>query len=71
MKVYKKNASSFVDSVSYALKENKTLLHVSLCNNGFSLEESQKIAEGLNQNKTIYGFHFSGNYGYIDYLGKL
>ncbi len=71
MKVMKKNASSFVDNISASLKENTTILHLSLCNNGFSFEESQKIAEGLNQNKTIYGFHFSGNYGYVDYLGIL
>lgn len=53
------------------------MLHFSLNNNGFSFEESQKIAEvalfykALKTNKTIYGFHFSGNYGYIDYLGYL
>lgn len=70
MKVIKKNAATFIDTLSAALKENTSLLHLSLSNNGFSFEESQKIAEGLNNNKNIYGFHFSGNYGYIDYLGN-
>lgn len=69
LKVEKRNANSFVDSVSIALKENTCLVHLSLSNNGFSFDESKKIAEGLNQNKTMYGFHFSGNFGYIDYLG--
>lgn len=37
----------------------------------FSMDESTKICEALKENKTIYGFHFSGNNGYVDYLGYL
>lgn len=45
MKVVKRNASSFVDSIGQFLQTNKTMLHLSMNNNGFSFEESQKIAE--------------------------
>ena len=45
MRVVKRNATSFVDSVGQCLQANKSLLHLSLNNNGFSFEESQKIAE--------------------------
>lgn len=29
------------------------------------------ISESLNINKSIYGFHFYGNYGYVDNKGFL
>jgi len=29
------------------------------------------VAEGLTKNKTIYGFHFAGNSGYVDSKGFL
>lgn len=45
MKVIKRNAVNFVDSVCQFLQTNKAILHLSLNNNGFSFEESQKIAE--------------------------
>ena len=30
-----------------------------------------EIANGLKKNRTIYGFHFVGNYGYVDSKGFL
>lgn len=45
MKVIKKNADHFVDALCECLKSNKSLLHFSLNNNGFSYDESKKIAE--------------------------
>lgn len=30
-----------------------------------------EISKALEKNKTIYGFHFSGNYGYVDSRGFL
>ena len=50
---------------------NRTLLHADFSENNFSEEESKTIGEGLEKNKKIYGFHFSGNYGYIDSKGFL
>ena len=48
------------------------MVHLDLSNNSFSYDESQLIAENLNKyNKTIYGFHFIGNYGYVDNKGFL
>jgi len=42
-----------------------------LSNNNFNYDECVNIAENLNKyNKSLYGFHFHGNYGYIDNLGK-
>ena len=45
MKVIKKNAASFTETLSQFLQTNKTMFHLSFNNNGFSYEESQKIAE--------------------------
>jgi len=43
-----------------------------LSSNNFTHAECVLIAKSLNKfNKTIYGFHFSGNYGYIDNKGYL
>lgn len=27
--------------------------------------------EGLETNENIFGFHFAGNYGFVDIMGKL
>lgn len=53
------------------LLKNKSLLHVDLSFNNFTLNESTEIANGLKKNRTIYGFHFLGNYGYVDAKGFL
>lgn len=45
MKVIKKNALSFVDTLCSFISNNRKMVHLSLTNNGFSYEESQKIAE--------------------------
>ena len=57
--------------IANVLMNNKTLLHVDLSENNFNLEESKTISEALEKNKKIYGFHFSGNYGYVDSKGFL
>jgi hypothetical protein len=53
------------------LKQNKEIVHLDLSNNNFNLKESMEISVALEKNKTIYGFHFQGNYGYVDYIGNL
>lgn len=45
--------------------------HLDLSNNYFETESSLKIAEALKKNKSIYGFHYSGNAGYVDSRGFL
>jgi NLR family CARD domain-containing protein 3 len=30
-----------------------------------------QLADALKSNRTIYGFHFTGNYGYVDARGFL
>ena len=53
------------------LKEKKNIMHLDLSCNSFNLNESKQIADTLNNNHTIYGFHFRGNYGYVDHKGFL
>ncbi len=48
------------------LRSNKHIVHMDLSNNNFSLQESSQVAEALEQNQTIYGLHFQGNFGYVD-----
>lgn len=45
MKVIKRNALQCVEAIADCFRSNKSLLHVSLNNNGFSFEESKVIAE--------------------------
>lgn len=45
------------------------MLHVDFSGNNFTQEDSLVIGEALYGNKKIYGFHFGGNYGYIDSKG--
>ena len=42
------------------------LRHLDLSCNGFTYEESFAISKALEQNHTLLGFHFSGNWGYTD-----
>jgi len=57
--VYKLIKSNF-------LRNNTHLIHLDLSNNKFTYTESKLISEALDTNRTIYGFHFKGNYGVVD-----
>lgn len=52
-------------------KKNEKVIHLDLSSNYFTVEECRQIAEGFNENKSIYGFHFFGNFGYVDNRGFL
>lgn len=52
-------------------KDNKTLLHLDLSFCDFNNEESKRLSEALELNNTIYGIHYEGNMGYINYRGGL
>lgn len=62
---------SCAKALASVLATNKVLVHVDFSGNNFGEEESKIIADKLQGNKKIYGFHFSGNYGYIDSKGFL
>lgn len=51
--------------------EKKFLIHLDLSFNNFSLQESKSIQKNLLENHRLFGFHFRGNYGYIDPKGFL
>ena len=50
---------------------NKTVLHLDLSANYFTLNDSKLISQSLSKNHTIYGFHFAGNWGTVDARGFL
>lgn len=50
---------------------NKELIHFDLSFNRISYKITCNIAEGLKKNKTIIGFHYTGNSGYVDTKGFL
>ncbi|CAD8105716.1 unnamed protein product [Paramecium sonneborni] len=51
--------------------ENKTVQHLDLSANGFTYQDCLQISEALKSNHSIYGFHFRGNFGYVDSKGFL
>jgi hypothetical protein len=59
------------ESIKEFLMNNKTVVHLDLCSNKFRFEECLDIRDGLQKNHSIYGFHFEGNYGYVDSEGFL
>jgi hypothetical protein len=61
----------FADILKEFLATDKSIVHLDLTSNKFRYEECEKIKEGLDFNRTIYGFHFEGNYGYVDSEGYL
>lgn len=54
-----------------AFRENKSLVHVDLSHNNILQQDVEVMADGLRQNHSIYGLHFSGNQGFIDNQGFL
>ncbi|EAS05236.2 hypothetical protein TTHERM_01243500 (macronuclear) [Tetrahymena thermophila SB210] len=55
----------------FLMYQQSNVVHLDLSNCGFNQQESTIIQEGLINNHTIYGFHFSGNVGVVDALGFL
>lgn len=62
---------SVVPEILELFKINDKIIHLDLSNNNFTKEESKEISDGLANNHSIYGFHFVGNYGYVDSRGFL
>lgn len=58
-------------AIAGCLRSNKTLLHVDISFNKLGKEASEIIGEGLEPNKQIYGFHYRGNYGWVNSKGFL
>ncbi len=56
----------FVARLCELLPKLILLQHFDLSCNGFTQEESMKIAKALENNHTLHGFHFNGNWGYMD-----
>lgn len=42
------------------------MVHLDVSNNHFTKPQTIKIAEALKFNRTLYGFHFTGNNGFMD-----
>lgn len=53
------------------LSKDNEMIHLDLSNNQFNKYDSLIISQGLVPNKTLYGFHYTGNYGYVDSRGFL
>ncbi len=51
--------------------KDKTLVHLDLSNNYFGKKDAISIGASMEQNHSIYGFHFQGNVGYVDAKGFL
>ena len=58
-------------SIKKFLDTNTKLVHLDFSSNKFRFEECIDIRDGLKDNYTIFGFHFQGNYGYVDSEGFL
>ncbi|KAL4510557.1 hypothetical protein ABPG72_004711 [Tetrahymena utriculariae] len=62
---------SFVNEIENFMQKNTDVYHLDLSSNFFSYEDSIAISKSLESNKTIYGFHFEGNYGFVESRGFL
>lgn len=47
------------------------MIHFDLSSNNFGYPDACEISTALEENHTIYGFHFAGNSGYVDTRGFL
>jgi hypothetical protein len=69
----KRNQSQYniSGSMSKMFFENKTLMHADFSHCGFNTYECEEIGEGLKNNHTLLGLHFTGNSMNTDALGYL
>ncbi|KAL4456118.1 hypothetical protein ABPG74_014079 [Tetrahymena malaccensis] len=65
------NKNTCAPQICEFITNNQELRHLDLSNNYFNYQDSVDIAAALEKNKTIYGFHFAGNVGYVDSRGFL
>ena len=56
---------------AFLIRDDTEIRHLDLSHNQIDFEESKVIASGLMENHTIYGFHYEGNTGNIDFQGNL
>lgn len=55
----------------YLKNDKKRLVHLDLSFNNFHLEESKTIQTAISENHNLFGFHFRGNFGFMDSKGYL
>jgi len=65
------NGSHFAKAFGSYIATNTTLAHLDLSNNYINKADAKIIAEDLKSNHTLYGFHFAGNCGFVDFKGFL
>jgi hypothetical protein len=58
--------AGLIDDLCNFLQDNKTLMHLDISNNHFTLAQAERISKALRRNNTIYGLHFTGNKGYMN-----
>ena len=62
---------SSADAISEAFSVNKTLKHIDLSYNRFSVKECELIAEGLTSNHHLLGIHLEGNKATYNFRGYM
>lgn len=55
----------------YLKNDKKRIVHLDLSFNNFNLEESKIIQNAISENHNLLGFHFRGNFGFMDSKGYL
>lgn len=50
---------------------NRCLVHLDLSYNDYNFAQSKIVQKSLENNHSIFGFHFQGNYGFVDSKGNL
>lgn len=67
----KNDIEDWLKSLLLMICSNKCIGHLDLSSNPFSLSDCKLIEMALNQNKSILGFHFCGNFGVVNWEGRL
>jgi hypothetical protein len=57
--------------INSVLKENETLIHLDVSFCEIDEIDTKMISKALKNNHTLYGIHFQGNQGFIDFKGYL
>ena len=67
----KNEVEDWMISLLVFISANTSVVHLDLSANKFTVLDSQFIALALTQNKSIFGFHFNGNFGTVNWNGQL
>ena len=69
--MYSQSNESCINELSEFFAKNSAVVHLDISYNNIGYADTVVLAQALIPNKTLIGFHYAGNSGYLDVRGFL